>query len=789
MSLVRILATPPQAPRWTDRLSDPDWRGWARLERDLLQGGKWKPDQVASLASESLRVLRHLPDPLANDRFEGRGLVVGYVQSGKTANYTAVAARAVDAGYRMVIVLSGIHDALRNQTQVRLERELVGIPEGGDARTQGWTLLTDALQDFQGAAPEVLDAPGAFLLVVKKNVAVLEKLNAWLAQASARLAGIPTLVIDDEADQASINTRGNRPADPTIDEEDEPVTVRPGPRGPSATNALIRATLNLLPKSTYVAYTATPFANILIDPQAVDRRVGKDLFPSDFALQLARPEGYTGTEELFGVSAQGRDVLRPVPDDDVGLLKLSRRRRTAGVTASQAQDLLPLSLSDAFLAFCLAGAIRELRPALAGRPHTMLVHVSARTSDQGRIAGAIREQRDVWREAVLGGHDLSGLFGDVLDRHLTGVALPADRPEIIARAIHVMRNLEVLELNSVTGENLEYDTRPGRHIVAVGGNRLSRGLTLEGLTVSFFLRTTAMADTLLQMARWYGFRTGYEDLIRIWTTDGIAQWFTELALVEQSLRDSLRALAHAGRRPDEMAIRLRAHSGLLLTARNKAAMAEEVQESWSGEHPQTVMLPLQDGARLAHNRLLTDRFLSGIGPGRASTGGWLMRDVPPEIVCEFLRHYRTHDDVVAFRGDPLADWIMGRVAVGELTDWSVFLAGAQQGAEVTLGGMATGLVTRSPTSSQGIGILIDPRHEGVDLPGGPDAFRRASGNHDTEAMRAARPATHGLLLVYPLNPEPFDVAATDAVIGLALSLPRTSDATGPVIVNRGVVDG
>jgi len=119
----------------------------------------------------------------------------------------------------------------------------------------------------------------------------------------------------------------------------------------------------------------------------------------------------------------------------------------------------------------------------------------------------------------------------------------------------------------------------------------------------------------------------------------------------------------------------------------------------------------------------------------------------------------------------------------------VFLAGAQQGAEVTLGGMATGLVTRSPTSSQGIGILIDPRHEGVDLPGGPDAFRRASGNYDTEAMRAARPASHGLLLVYPLNPEPFDVTATDAVIGLALSLPRTSDATGPMIVNRGVVDG
>jgi hypothetical protein len=789
MPVVRILGTPPQAAQWTDRLGEADWRAWARLERSLLDAGKWKPDQVASLASESLRVLRHLRDPLGNDRFEGRGLVVGYVQSGKTANYTAVAARAIDAGYRLVIVLSGIHDALRNQTQIRLESELIGMRPGDDPADYGWTTLTNPSQDFQGAAPDVFDSGGAFLLVVKKNVAILEKMNAWLTEAGPRLGGVPALVIDDEADQASINTRGNRPADPTVDEEEEPVAVRPGPRGPSPTNALIRGALSLLPRATYSAYTATPFANILIDPSATDRRVGKDLFPSDFALQLARPEGYTGTEELFGVTAQGRDVLRPVPDDDVALLKRTRRNRTAAVTATTVQDLLPLSLSDAFLTFCLAGAIRESRPALAGQAHTMLVHVSVRTDDQARIAGAIREQRDIWREAVLQGQDLSLLFEGVLDRHLAGVKLPADRAAIIDGAIRVMRTLEVLELNSAAGENLEYDTRPGRHIVAVGGNRLSRGLTLEGLTVSYFLRTATMADTLLQMARWYGFRTGYEDLIRIWTTDGIAHWFTELALVEQSLRDSLRALARAGRRPDEMAIRLRAHSGLLLTSRNKSGMAEEVQESWSGEHPQTVMLPLQDGERLSHNRTLADRFMSGIGPGRATTGGWLMQDVPPEVICEFLRHYRTHDDVVTFRCDPLADWIMRRVAESELTDWSVFLAGAQQGAEIILGGMSTGLVTRAPTSSQGIGILIDPRHEGVDLPGGPDAYRRASGNHDTEAMRNARPSSNGLLLIYPLDPGPLGVSATDSVIGLALSLPRTSDAAGPLIVNRGVIDG
>jgi hypothetical protein len=290
------------------------------------------------------------------------------------------------------------------------------------------------------------------------------------------------------------------------------------------------------------------------------------------------------------------------------------------------------------------------------------------------------------------------------------------------------------------------------------------------------------------MARWYGFRTGYEDLIRIWTTDGIAHWFTELALVEQSLRDSLRALARAGRRPNEMAIRLRAHSGLLLTAKNKSAMASQVQESWSAEHPQTVILPLHDPSRLAFNRELADRFLNNLGPGRATTGGWLMQDLPPEVICDFLRHYRTHDDVVAFRCDALADWIIARASDGELTDWSVFLAGSQQGAAVALGPHSVGLVTRSPTSSESIGILIDPRHEGVDLPSGPDSFRRASGNYDAEAMRFARPPTQGLMIIYPLDPAPLGVTNTDAVIGVALSLPRTVDGTSVAIVNRGVFD-
>ena len=551
MSTIRIVGTVPPTPTWTDRLGPRDWYHWGRLEALLRADPSRGPQQADSVAAESIRILRHMRDPLQNAPFQCRGLVVGYVQSGKTANYTAVAVRAVDAGYRLVIVLSGIHDALRNQTQNRLERELTGHQSGGlseAAPGREWVALTTPLQDFQQPDVRILQSPAPFLAVAKKNVAVLVKLDRWLEAAGRYLADMPILVIDDEADQASINTKGNRAPDPAVaDDEDDDENV-----APSRTNALIRSILARAPKTAYIAYTATPFANILVNPAAVDRDVGEELFPKDFVIQLPRPKGYTGTEELFGTTARDRDVLRTVPDADVRALRAPRRRKTAEIVIGEQGDTLPASLSEALIAFCLVGGVRTLRPGFAGASHTMLVHVSQRIADQQRIGGAIRDQLELWCEAAHQGQRLEAAFGPVWDRIKSGVDAPADDGGIIGAAIAVMHRIVVLELNSVTGENLEYDEKPGRHIVAVGGNRLSRGLTLEGLTVSYFLRTTSMCDTLLQMARWYGFRHGYEDLIRIWTTDGIARWFTELALVEQSLRDFNRG-AGAGRatsRPD-----------------------------------------------------------------------------------------------------------------------------------------------------------------------------------------------------------------------------------------------
>ena len=757
----------PRLALWTDGTA---WTNWSRHEAYLRSLPNWKPHQIDSVAEESLRIISNTT-PVGRPKFQCRGLVVGYVQSGKTANFTAVAARAADVGYRLIIVLSGIHDSLRNQTQRRLNQELTGV--GVD-----WITLTDETSDFH--EPPVADgfaSTGTVLIVAKKITPILRRLNQWFGKLEGRLADVPVLVIDDEADQASINTRGNR-RDPSIDKD----TAPDEDTAPSLTNALIRDILRKVPRATYIAYTATPFANILIDPDANDSQVGDDLFPKDFVVQLPRPSGYTGTEELFGTSAQGRDVLRPVDPADVKALKPKQRRKSEAIVARGPLDL-PQSLADALLTFALAGAIRLLR-GQSGKPHTMLVHVSQLQQDQLRIGDAIEEQIRNWFH-----HESAepGVLRQMFRSTMTGlgsVELPCAEETVFEEAVTNLARLEVVVLNSTTGDELEYDVKPGRQLVAVGGNRLSRGLTIEGLTIAYFLRTTTLADALLQMARWYGFRAGYEDLIRIWTTEGIAQWFVELALVEESLRDSITALNKAGRRPDQMAIRMRAHSKLLLTSKNKSRMQTDDARSWSGENPQTILFPMHDRELLERNVDLASALLRQHPPTQDAHGGSIAHDVPADEIALFLRRYEGHPNSIAFQGAEIADWILERAEAGELTNWTVFVANPERERQVLLGGRPFGLVRRSLQANESIGILIDPRHEGVDLHGGPENYRTASG-FNARAMREDRPAQQGLLLLYPLDPEPLR-APTQAVLGLALSLPRTTDGEQRFVVNRGV---
>lgn len=758
----------PKIPNWTDGVL---WTNWKLHHAYLLSHSKWLAHQVDSVADESLRIIGKTT-PIDRTEYQCRGLVVGYVQSGKTANFTAVAARASDVGYRLIIVLSGIHDSLRNQTQKRLNRELINL--GGK-----WTTLTTEEEDFQ--PPLIANGfagAGTVLVVAKKIPPVLRRLNDWIGELNGQLNNIPVLIIDDEADQASINTKGNR-KDPSIDDEHAKIDTA----DPSVTNGLIREILNKIPRATYIGYTATPFANILIDPSTTGAIVGADLFPKDFVVQLPRPDGYTGTEELFGVSSAGRDVMRAVTDNDVRALKPKRKKKHALIVVED-ELILPQSLCDAVLVFAVAGAIRLLR-GQNNKPHTMLVHVSQMQADQIRIGSSIERQIKYWRDQdrILPGSLRSMLSSALQD--LGRIELPDSTAAVLDEAILNIFRIEVVVLNSKTGEELNYEDKPARQLIAVGGNRLSRGLTLEGLTVAYFLRTTSMADSLLQMARWYGFRSGYDDLIRIWTTEKIAQWFVELALVEEALRNSITALNQAGRRPIQMAIRLRAHSELMLTSKVKSKMQSVSSRSWSGESPQTILFQMRNPSVLDHNAGLTAQLLTIHAPTEDASGGCLAYDVPAATICEYLRGFIFHEDTLAFQGNLIADWIMQRALENELTTWTIFVASPDRPRRVLLGSRSYGLVQRSLTATESIGILTEPRHEGVDLHGGPEAYRIGT-VYNAKAMRYTRPSSRGLLMIYPLDPEPLH-AQVRTVIGIALSLPTTSDEGDSFLVNRGVV--
>lgn len=590
----------------------------------------------------------------------------------------------------------------------------------------------------------------------------------------------------DEVDRSSVNTRGNR-RDPVVSESEEDEQANPN-TAPTLTNALIRSILRKTKKATYIAYTATPFANLFINPEAIDREVGEDLFPRDFVVQLPRPDGYTGTEELFGVAARGRDVLRTVASEDVIHLRSRRRRRGDPIVVQERQQL-PQSLCDALLSFCLAGAVRTLR-GIVGKPHTMLVHVSHEQRDQLRIGEAIQSQIQAWRDSedIQPGSMRNPLLAAWRDFGAVSLSDGVTEGMVITEAIRILRILEdIAVLNSTTGENLRYQERPSCHLVAVGGNRLSRGLTLEGLTVAYFLRTTTMVDALLQMCRWYGFRGGYGDLIRIWTTQEIADWFVELAVVEQSLRDSIVRLEREGKRPDQMQVAVRAHGRLALTSAAKSRMADDVQRSWSSQCPQTILLPLQNVATLKANQAATEELLSAHPSTVVRYGGALSYDVPAANVVSYLRAYRNHPSATAFVSSELADWIERRNADGEVGLWTIFVASPERDRQVLLGGRSYGLVERRPTGESGIGILVDPRHEGVDLPNGPDAYRKGE-YLNAHAMRASRHPTRGLLLVYPLDPIQLGVQ-TETVIALAASLPKTRDENETYIANCGVPRG
>ena len=661
---------------------------WDRY-RKLLVSRNFSRHVLATMDSVTDRILGLLENPAKEGEWDRRGMVMGHVQSGKTANYTGLICKAADAGYRVIIIIAGIHNNLRNQTQRRIDEGLVGFDSTGrlrgmlpqqsllgvgrfDSRRRP-NAFTTSQRDFnQAIADSVriplqnLSEPAVF--VIKKNSNTLRNLIEWLTAHNARHGTAtvrePMLLIDDEADNASINIRHR---------QDEISRI----------NGQIRELLSLFERSCYVGYTATPFANIFIDPGSEDGMLGHDLFPRDFIVSLDPPDNYFGATDVFIENPER--IVHPV-DDHADLLPLKHQIHHQ-ITG------LPETLETAIRVFVVARAIRLVR-GQEGKHNSMLVNVSRFVAVQTQIRNEIHSLVDRIRSSVrvngarppaeaLADPEIAALHRAFEDHYAQSCT--ESWPDIQARLHDSVSAVNVIEVNSRSPGSLDYleHESTGLNVIAVGGFSLSRGLTLEGLVVSYFLRNSMMYDTLLQMGRWFGYRQGYEDLCRVWMPEEAQGWYTHITESIDELRDELARMQSVNATPREFGLMVRSHPDtLVVTARNKMGSGRRMRVliGLANSFVETALLwrdqPSLEANRQAAISLAASLRGKGLAPedGEPLNGGRLVRGASAATVDAFLMAFRNHEGSVTTQTDPVRRYIRERQA-DELDRWDIYFPG------------------------------------------------------------------------------------------------------------------
>lgn len=760
-------------------------RHWPALRSYLMDSKNWPAETVDDrIGAASNEIVSLLENP-ATDSFACRGLVIGHVQSGKTANMTAVIAKAVDAGYNLVIILAGLTNKLRRQTQSRMRKDLV------DRLRDRWELRTteDDLGDFRMPPNGGFPAPAESvvqLAVVKKNVAPLGQLLATLDRTvPAVLRRLRVLIIDDECDQASVNTAS-------------------GEYDMTRINENIRLILRKFPANSYVGYTATPFANVLINPYPVNGGELDDLYPKDFITALPTPDGYFGTERLFGrppadaeaplPEEEGLDMIRDIAETDTTLLQpLGRAQKDAF------QPRMPSSLEDAVLYFLASCAARRFR-GQASDHMSMLIHTSAYVIMHDRLATLVK----AWLEVI--GNDLADPSSALCQRMLAAwdaeqLRIPAGvcpHPHVTSEQLlpympAVLEALEVPVENGVSEDRIDYDGGPKTYIV-VGGSILARGLTIEGLCVSYFLRTSSQYDTLLQMGRWFGYRPNYEDMPRIWMTEALSTAFRSLALIEAEIRDDVAEYAIRHNTPMEFAVRVRSIPGMAITAASKMRAAVLTDVSYAGKHVQTIRFDHHDQRIVQTNWIAAANLMTqaiDLGLRSADPAHVLFQGVPGRLIVQFLRAY----SVQASHRELSAEFLLGYLeASGDSQrTWSVGVVQPRVGpaSHEPLGGLgAVRLSTRSrlnrPEDFADIKALMSKRDVLFDCGDAGDGVPNA----DWSALKTERARIVGqvpMLLLYPIyrasqpRPGTTERSPLDAVgdlIGFGIVFPGRAEGAG-----------
>jgi hypothetical protein len=790
-------------PWLTNRRSEIDWYYWDRLRKYYIEGNMLPPQVVATLDAVTDEVLDYSGDPATPGRWARRGMVMGHVQSGKTTNYSALICKAADAGYKVVILLAGLTNSLRTQTQERIDETFIGrksvfsaaVIEGLPLQNYATKKRTPAYgtsrdKDFTRDAAGVFFSLEAhnepIIFVTKKNKRTLELLRDWLRdQAAGQSLPYPMLLIDDEADNASINT------------EKDPQRV-------TAINRVIREILGSFDRSTYIGYTATPFANIFIDPDSDTSMLDDDLFPKHFIKALDPPSNYIGADKVFAENGALRDTMVRVVDDFGSVLPLAHK-------SSHVLNELPESLREAIRVWCLTRGIRFLRQQ-QHRHCSMMINVSRFNDVQERVLGLVYAYLDKLRNAITANAGLAP--GEIKDTNIGALRETFENEfcgrefgfgEVLRILPTALADTTVLTVN-MRGGTLDYakHRKTGLRVIAIGGLALSRGLTLEDLTVSYILRNTAASDTLMQMARWFGYRPGFADLCRVYLPQVSLDHYEEIAEAIDELRTEVKRMQLLRLTPSDFGLRVRqSPTAIRITAANKMRTARPmmIAQSYEGRHIEGFVLVNDDDVNKT-NIASVSSFLAPLRADAAFEEGYILfSKVKGQQVLKLLDSFvfpDAHADLKAVNGSRslLGDYVSDRLDA-DLETWDVAIPHLQAGSTTEVLGFSIPLRQRNkgtvqPPDSGELGTyrvygnknriadkgdvglgMSDPEHDAVVGEfADPDGYR----GDRAYCMHRKRP----LLLIHVVRTggEPEGkLNMADPVISLSIALPRTAVET------------
>lgn len=661
-----------------------DWFYWERYKNYLIEQKGFGTKLISSLSEVTEKILGLVENPQKPGDWERRGMVVGQVQSGKTSNYLGLITKAADAGYKVFIVIAGVTNSLRKQTQMRIDEGFIGFDvDKKPVGVKGYSDLsklpftvTNTKKDFNKATAnqvmasvQSISAPRIF--VIKKNSSTLKNLIEWLQQSVAsggsKITDVPMMLIDDEADNASVNTKKD-------------------PNEATKINAYIRQLLNLFTQKCYIGYTATPFANIFIDDsQTTSHQYGKNLFPEDFIYCLEAPSNYCGADKIFG---EDSDFVRIIDDhqdaEGQGILPVSHKKDFE-------VKALPDSLIRAINSFVLVRAIRILRGDV-NEHNSMLINVSRFNSIQNQIRQKVSEYILSATDEIKYNYKSKNAMDCYLIKNIKEIFdndyknCGQKWKSVLGVLYQAISPICVRTINQGSADALDYENyENGLNIIAVGGFALSRGLTLEGLSISYLIRNTMMYDTLMQMGRWFGYRNNYEDLCKIYMPSEALAWYEFITSATNEMVSEFKYMSSLSLSPKNFGLRVKKSPlNLLITAKNKMRTGVDIKATvdLSGRYIETKRVFIREEERKENERVFID-FIKCLGHKRCfcNNGSYVWNNVGANNVLDFVQNYHSHGSAWFSQKAPIHRFIKDMYEKYGYDTWDVALFGLKNSIE------------------------------------------------------------------------------------------------------------